>query len=129
MKKHCGGVRRCFIFGIMSNLSSSATQRVNLGLYGKTAAVCLPTLRDGWKKPLATACFAWMTFPSWIHDKIGHTVSGSILQLEAAMLVMNKHPDQPKQTLETAAGSARNFLLLPPARRILVSRFLVPFGS
>ena len=42
-----------------------------------------------------------------IHDKIGHGVSGSILLVEAAMLVMDSDPQKAKDTLLTASGNLR----------------------
>lgn len=42
-----------------------------------------------------------------VHDKMGHGISGSILLLEGAMLVMDKDPENAKSTVESAAENLR----------------------
>lgn len=42
-----------------------------------------------------------------IHDKIGHTISGSLIQLEAAKLVMDGDPVKAKRVIETVIAILR----------------------
>lgn len=42
-----------------------------------------------------------------IHDQIGHGISGSIIMLEAAMLVMKEHPDKATDSIQKAINNLR----------------------
>lgn len=43
-----------------------------------------------------------------LHDELGHTLSGSTLQLEAAILVMDSNPEKSKEILKTVIAILRN---------------------
>lgn len=43
-----------------------------------------------------------------IHDQLGHGISGSILLLEAAMLIMKDNPEKANSSIQKAIGNLRN---------------------
>ena len=45
-----------------------------------------------------------------IHDKIGHTISGSIMQLEAASLLLNKDPEKTEKMMRSSIENLREGL-------------------
>lgn len=47
-------------------------------------------------------------FSSRIHDKLGHGVSGSIIMLEAAMLILKNEPDKAEKTIRKATENLRD---------------------
>lgn len=47
-------------------------------------------------------------FSARIHDKLGHSISGSIILLEAAKLNINNDPDSAEKCISTAAENLRN---------------------
>lgn len=62
-----------------------------------------------------------------IHDKIGHTISGSIMQLEAAKLLMDKEPDKSKNMISNSVDVLRQGLesIRETLRRIKPQRELL----
>lgn len=66
-----------------------------------------------------------------IHDDVGHTISGSLMQLEASKLLMDKNKDDAKKLIQNAIDTLRNGLesirvalreIKPPSEQIGINR-------
>lgn len=73
-----------------------------------------------------------------IHDKLGHTISGSIMQLEASKLLMEVDPEKSKSIMQTSIDSLRSGMesirstlknIKPPAEQMGINKIKLLVNS